>query len=871
MPKIRPIQTSFESGMIKPSLYGRIDSDVYRTGLALSENFGLDIRGSAVSRYGSKHQFRFANHSDARLFAFTVNSLTTALCIFLESRIQIRNILNATTPTIQLIKNPSFQEDGLNWTTATGAGASVTYDGHNAFLSSSLSAGAYAQISQQITVTQEEDYILDIHGYEMGAISAEFEIKIGTSVYDGSVLSASVYNQSHYFNTVHLNVGTYYITLRQLGGISYETMLTNVLLRYSDVVSNYVKNPGFLDAGTDWSIVEGAGGEGVASFPVPYCVMTNGPDSDDWVEIRQTLTFDATGSYKFTIQGANLGSTSANLSGFVVKIGTTAGGSEVYTTTLYNQTYLSLDITIPSTTIYISFRQVAGSTQHTSTIHAIFFGVPEFTEIKLDTTTTYTISELHDMHIVMAPEGDLAFITSIGRTPARIAYDRATTAFTFTQDLSGIFKFGTIASNTPGFPSEWVTSPPSTVAFHQGRSWWGGCVDYPDTFWASASGDYYLLGDGSATAADEPMKFTTSHHGLIKWMIGGKELVIGTEIDEYTVWSGKTTDSLIAPGQINVVKQTAHGSSSIQPVEIGNAIVFASSNRQIVRALWYNWQEDGWVSQDLTFAAGAPEVPSEVIEISTTKTPQDMLFATLINGHIATCVYFRDGAAQQASVGWFRITTQGNQKSTVLFEQRTHTEFWTAVQRVINGVSYIHVDSSVITQDATFEQSIFRTDSSVEIQVGTPVKVITGLDHLEGEWVRPLIDNAVHPLVQVSGGQVTLEWAGSVLQAGLPYTCTLLTLPAATDERFNTNMGDAKRWTKIYVYLLSSIYPLINGIRPATRFPASHMDETQPDVTGIVEVSNLGFNKLESISIVNDLPRNVQILGIFGELAQHSL
>ena len=57
--------------------------------------------------------------------------------------------------------------------------------------------------------------------------------------------------------------------------------------------------------------------------------------------------------------------------------------------------------------------------------------------------------------------------------------------------------------------------------------------------------------------------------------------------------------------------------------------------------------------------------------------------------------------------------------------------------------------------------------------------VISGLSYLEGKTVSILTDGAVHPQRVVTGGQITLDRAGSLVHVGLPYESDLQTLPVA--------------------------------------------------------------------------------------------
>lgn len=54
MPKVSPIQSSFSSGEFSPLLYGRVDSDRYKTALAVCENYVPTIQGGLTRRPGTK-------------------------------------------------------------------------------------------------------------------------------------------------------------------------------------------------------------------------------------------------------------------------------------------------------------------------------------------------------------------------------------------------------------------------------------------------------------------------------------------------------------------------------------------------------------------------------------------------------------------------------------------------------------------------------------------------------------------------------------------------------------------------------------------------------------------------------------------------
>lgn len=115
----------------------------------------------------------------------------------------------------------------------------------------------------------------------------------------------------------------------------------------------------------------------------------------------------------------------------------------------------------------------------------------------------------------------------------------------------------------------------------------------------------------------------------------------------------------------------------------------------------------------------------------------------------------------------------------------------------------------------------------------TPVSIISGLDHLEGEPVAILADGNVVPNQVVTNGAVQLEEPATRIIVGLSYTCRAKTLPlivpgeniegkrkriVAVSMRLNNSralkVGDA--YDSVYEFPARSDEPWGNPIRPLT-------------------------------------------------------
>jgi hypothetical protein len=83
-------------------------------------------------------------------------------------------------------------------------------------------------------------------------------------------------------------------------------------------------------------------------------------------------------------------------------------------------------------------------------------------------------------------------------------------------------------------------------------------------------------------------------------------------------------------------------------------------------------------------------------------------------------------------------------------------------------------------------------------------------------------------------------------------------------------MGFDKRFNEITARIYDSAVPLINGQRTPVRFPASPMDYREPNITGDVTVTNLGFGD-GSVTVSQSLPYKLILTGLFGKMTQNKL
>jgi hypothetical protein len=441
---------------------------------------------------------------------------------------------------------------------------------------------------------------------------------------------------------------------------------------------------------------------------------------------------------------------------------------------------------------------------------------------------------------------------------------------------TAVFTFQTIVFI--GQPAEWVpTNFPSTVTFFQGRSWFASTPAQPESIWSSKSivgsaNDYRDLTQGPL--ADDGIAWRLNRRGRIQWMAGLKALLVSTEIEENILIA---ENGILKTGDIQVEQQSAFGSSDTQGVPIGDQVLFLSSDRTKLRAEFFRWIEQGWVAMDITFASEhlLKEFGARGKEMVYARDPEQLIWIVREDGTMACSTYERS----LEIIGWHQhaFGETGPElpadEQTLLRQREFPAQVvsiasgnfqgldmvFGLVRRIIDGVPKIYLEELDLTRRVFQESWISR-------QFATPTNIVDGLDSLEGEAVQVLVDGAVDPDNVVVGGQITTQLAGITFLVGLRAACRIEGLPRTGGSKAGTSQGTMKRNVFIYARVLTSIPPMINGVRAPDRTPATPMDTPEPGRTTDIRVLDRGWDLEAVVTVSEDTPRDVQVLGWFGKV-----
>lgn len=393
-------------------------------------------------------------------------------------------------------------------------------------------------------------------------------------------------------------------------------------------------------------------------------------------------------------------------------------------------------------------------------------------------------------------------------------------------------------------PAEWgVGNYPSAVSFFQGRLWWGGTPNQPQTIWGSKSGDFENLTTGADADAALVLTIDDDQMNAIRWMRSQRVLLIGTASGEFALSGGGNNDP-VTPSNLQVLRQSAVGSAAVPAVSIGNSVLFAQRAGRKIMETAYSFEADGYVPGELSLMAGHL-LRGRVVRAAWQQEPWRVLWVALADGSLRGMTFMKD----QSVIGFHRHPIGGTGAKVLdlaCIPGATQTELWLLVERTINGGQRRYVERlepEFWAEDGDVDpllDAVF-VDSAITYS-GMAASSIAGLDHLEGQTVQVLADGAAHPDRVVSGGAITLQRAASKVQVGLRADAMMRGLPLSVGAQDGTSQTRQQRANEVGVMVFQSLgfkigfWDAAKGVevmdRIETRTPQVPMDAPPPLFSG---------------------------------------
>lgn len=386
---------------------------------------------------------------------------------------------------------------------------------------------------------------------------------------------------------------------------------------------------------------------------------------------------------------------------------------------------------------------------------------------------------------------------------------------------------------------------------------------------SAAFDDFSAQNSNGEVTADQAISLTIASGRIndIQWLFADKFLLAGTAGGEFAI--GELTNGQpLGPGNIRALLQSQFGSRSIVPVQAGVSILFVQRAGRKVREATYNYYVDGYQSFNRT-ALSEHITTSGLIDMDYAQEPYSIAWGTRTDGEL---IGFTWNAEQNVWCWHEHIIGGGGIVESVSCSpspDQSRNELWLIVRRTINGATkrYVEFMESEWTDDQA-QSAAFYIDCGLTYS-GAPTTAISGLNHLEGQTVRLLLDGSTHPDRVVSGGSITLQRSGSIANIGLRYAARLQTLRVEAGAMNGTAQGKTKRTSKItYRFDNTStgkFGPDFDHLDEFTfRRPNDPMGQPVPPFTGDkVQSWNGGYDLDGRYAFYDDLPMPVSLVAIF--------
>ena len=289
-----------------------------------------------------------------------------------------------------------------------------------------------------------------------------------------------------------------------------------------------------------------------------------------------------------------------------------------------------------------------------------------------------------------------------------------------------------------------TTGWPFCTVFHEQRLWFGGNDAFPQTLWASVTGDFdnfAASADGSVAAAPIGTVLDTSAIvntldadtvNTIHWVLSDANGVI-VPTDGGVFLAASTAEDTITPLTINVIRHIRESAAQRpRPQQtIGITLLPMSADRK-VREFVFRVDVDRFVAPDLTILSEHVTL-SGLTETALQLEPDVVLWAVRADGVLVAMTYERE----EQVVAWSRHILGGTLadadqsavESAVVVRDDDDDLVYLIVKRTIGGVTvrYVEFIEALFPDTATVEDWPF-VDSCLTLDSPIAITAITAAD-----------------------------------------------------------------------------------------------------------------------------------------------
>ena len=310
---------------------------------------------------------------------------------------------------------------------------------------------------------------------------------------------------------------------------------------------------------------------------------------------------------------------------------------------------------------------------------------------------------------------------------------------------------------------------PMCVSFYQDRLAFAGSKRQPNNVWFSRTGNYTSFevekADGKVLD-DSGISLSIIARELfdIRHIVPTQDFALFTSGNEW-ILSG---NNILKPTEVNPRVQTAWGSSYLEPLLIGNRIVYVQRRGGKVRDMGYTYESDNYTGDDLTLFVSHLTKGASLIDATYSQQPDSMIYFVRDDGAILCLTYLRE----QQVFAWSVIQTKGSYENVVSVPTDKSDDVYVVVKRVVDSKVVRYIERFAADVKSDYPSDHICMDAAKVIDNNENAVVIDGLEHLKGELVQIIGDDNLcvsEGYIVSDEGRVTLPYVCKKVVIGIPY------------------------------------------------------------------------------------------------------
>lgn len=309
-------------------------------------------------------------------------------------------------------------------------------------------------------------------------------------------------------------------------------------------------------------------------------------------------------------------------------------------------------------------------------------------------------------------------------------------------------------------------SYPACGCYFDDRLVVSGSIVQPATVRGSAVADYYNFDTKFLTTVADSFEFTlsTRRYEQARWLVPLESLIVGTSESEWVV--GGANGEALSSESVVARARSSRGSTSVQPVVVGQGVIYVQNGGKVVRDFAFMDQAAGWGGRELSMLSQHLLEGYTVVDMAYAKEPLSIVWLVRSDGALLSLTFLRE----QQLWAWARHDTGGDVVEAVTsVPNGSEDVLFLIVKRAINGATKRYVEMLATRSPTSVSTGVFLDCAKTVTQASS--NTTTGLSHLEARTVGVLADGTYRGTYTVSGGSVTFTGAAATtVVVGLPIT-----------------------------------------------------------------------------------------------------